>query len=145
MKKLFITALLAISLATSGFASGTNVNVSVLNNFKTDFRNVANVSWVSKDDYAKATFTENNQKVEAFYNLSGELIGTSKSLDLQNLPVSAKRAFAKKFDGYTVKEVIKFDGVDESAYFFTAENSVESVIFKIGDNEQLVTYKKTKK
>lgn len=145
MKKLLFAALLAVSVATSAFAEGTNVNISVLNNFKTEFKNAANISWVSKDDFAKATFTVNNVKMEAFYNLQGELIGTSKSINLNELPVNAKRAFAKKYAGYTVKEVIHFEQSDEAAYFLSAESETESIIFKVGHNEQLTTFKHTKK
>ena len=145
MKKLFFAALLAISVATSAFAAGTNVNASVLRNFKMDFKNATNISWTAAEDYAKATFTVNNVKTEAFYNAEGELIGTSKNIELDELPVNAKRTFAKKFDGYTVKEVIHFEGSNESAYYLSAENNTEAVIFKVGENEQLTTYKKTKK
>ncbi len=145
MKKLFFAALLAISVATSAFAAGTNVNYSTLKNFKTEFKNASNISWTATDDFAKATFTVNDVKMEAFYNAEGELIGTSKSIGLDELPVNAKRTFAKKYDGYTVKEVIHFEGAKESAYFLSASNDTESVILKVGENEQLSTYKKTKK
>lgn len=145
MKKLLFAALLAVSLVTSAFAGGTNVNVSVLNNFKSEFSKAANVSWVSKEDYAKATFTLDDVKMEAFYNVQGELIGTAKGISLDNLPVSAKRRFAKKYPGYTVKEVIYFEKSDDGAYFFSAENETESIIFKVGQNDQLTTFQQTKK
>jgi len=44
------------------------------------------------------------------------------------------RAFAKKFEGYTVKEAIYFEGTEESAYFISAQNEKGSVIFKVEDN-----------
>jgi len=145
MKKLLFAALLAVSLATTAFAGGTNVNISVLNSFKSEFSKAANVSWVSKDTYAKATFTLDNVKMEAFYTAQGELIGTSKGISLESLPVSAKRTFAKKYPGYTVKEVIYFEKSDDAAYFFSAENDTESIIFKVGQNDQLTTFQQTKK
>lgn len=145
MRKLLFAALLAVSLSTSAFAEGTKVSVSVANSFKTEFSNAANVTWDLKDEYAKATFTVDNVKMEAFYNQQGELIGKSKGVNLQDLPVSAKRAFAKKYQDYTVKEVIYFEGSDDSAYFLSAENEKESIIFKVGDNAQLTTFKQTKK
>lgn len=145
MKKLLFSALLAIIVATSSFASGTNVNVSVLNSFKSEFRNAADVTWISKTDFAKATFTIDGVKMEAFYNIQGELIGTSKEINLESLPVNAKRAFAKKYDGYTVTEVISFENADGSAYYFSAENDTNSIIFKVDRNDHLTTFKKTNK
>ncbi len=145
MKKLFFAALFAIAIASSAFAGPSNVNVHVLNNFKTSFRNASDISWSSKDDFAKATFTLDNVKMEAFFNTSGELIGTSKNISMDALPVHAKRTFAKRFNGYTVKEAIRFEGADETAYYISADNDTESVIVKVSENEQVSTFKKSKK
>lgn len=145
MKKLLFAVLVTIAVATSSFAAGTNVSVSVLHSFKSKFENATNVSWLISDQYAKATFVVDNSKMEVFYTEHGDLIATSKSINMEELPVDAKRAFAKKFAGYAVKEVIRFEDAAETALFFSAENEKESIIFKIGNNEKLTTYKKTKK
>lgn len=146
MKKLFFAALLTVSLAASAFAADTKkVSSLVAGNFKVDFRNASDVTWTATDDFAKATFTLNQQKMEAFYDANGEIIGTSKSINLEELPVNAKRNFAKRFEGYTVKEAIRFEGTDDAAYYISAENEKESVILKVGDNNQISTYQKIKK
>jgi hypothetical protein len=80
-----------------------------------------------------------------FYNSKGNLVAQSKTIDLDELPVGAKRAFAKKLDGYTVMEAIKYEGTDEESYYLSAENEKESVIIKVDQNEQLTVFKKTKK
>ncbi len=135
MRKLFISALLAPTLATSAFANGgNNVNYFVQKSFETQFKDASNVEWSTGKEYTKATFVLKNEKMEAFYNLNGEILGTSRTASLDELPVRSKRAFAKKFKGYTVKEAIRFEGTDESAYFISAENEKGSVIFKIEDN-----------
>lgn len=145
MKKFFFAALVTVAIATSAFAGSNNVNVLVLNSFNHAFRNASNVAWTSREDYAKATFTLDDVKMEAFYNPNGELIGSSKGIKMDELPVNAKRTFAKKFSGYTVKEAIRFEGNDESAYYISADNDTESVIVKVSDNEQVSTFKKTNK
>lgn len=135
MRKLFIAALLTLTLGTSAFAAGENkVSFFVLNSFNTQFRDASNVEWSSGKGYTKATFVSNNERMEAFYNLGGEMIGTSRTASLDKLPTRAKRAFAKKLEGYTVKEAIRFEGTEESAYFISAENEKGSVIIKIEDN-----------
>ena len=143
MKKFFFIALMAVGLASSAFAGTSSVNISVLNNFKSSFGNANDISWTLKDDFAKATFTLNNVKMEAFFNSAGELIGTSKNISMDEVPVSAKRTFAKKFGGYTVTEAIHFEGADENAYYISADNNSESVIIKLAENGQVTTFKKT--
>lgn len=135
MKRLFISALLALTLGTSTFAAeGNKVNFTVLNNFKAQFKDVSEVQWKSIKGYTKATFVLNNKKMEAFYNPDGEMVGTSQAISLDELPINAKRSFAKKIEGYTVKEAIRFEGKEESAYFISAENEKGSVILQVEDN-----------
>ncbi len=145
MKKLFIAALLAVSVVTSVYADGpSDVNATILYNFRSNFTDATNVTWVSKKDYVKAVFTLDNSTVEAFYKLTGELIGTSKNISLEELPISAKRTFARKFYDYTVVEAIRFEGTDETAYYISAVNDKQSVILKVDGTNQLTMFKKTK-
>ncbi|MCW3109009.1 MAG: hypothetical protein JWQ09_3515 [Segetibacter sp.] len=146
MKKLFLVALLAVTVAASAFAKDTKkVNAAAIGNFKVEFKRASDVTWTVNDNYVKATFILNNERMEAFYNENGERIGTSRAITLDELPVKAKRAFAKKFDGYTVKQAIEFDGTEETAYYLSAENEKESVILKVDNSEGLSTFKRTKK
>lgn len=146
MKKLFISALLALSVAASAFAKDpNNINSALLRSFKADFKNASEVSWVTARDYTKASFTLNNERMEAFYNNKGEVIATSKSITLDELPVSAKRAFTKKFADYTVKEAIRMEGSEESAYYISAENEKETLIVKVDDFGSVSIFKTTKK
>ena len=143
MKKLFISALLAITVAASSFAAGGNtVNLAALNNFKAEFKKASDVEWSSGETYAMATFTLNNVRTQALYTPEGEFIGTNHAINLEELPVRAKRAFAKKYEGYTVKEAIRFEGSQESAYYISAENDQGSVILKVEENGSMSTVKK---
>ena len=135
MKKLFISALLAITVAASSFAAeGNNVSYTVRNNFSSQFKKASDVQWTSGENYTKATFILDNVRTEAFYSAEGEFIGTNQAITLEELPVNAKRAFAKKYDGYTVKEAIRFEGSQESAYYISAEDGRGSVILKVEDD-----------
>ena len=149
MKNLLLSTLLALIIG-SAFATGeSKISYFVLNNFKNDFKNATNVTWTTKAELSKAAFTENSRKVEAFYGASGKLVAVSKTIDLNELPVEAKRVFAKKYEGYTVKEAVKYEGTFhdkyELSYYLSAENDKESVIIKVDQNEQLSVYKKQKK
>jgi hypothetical protein len=145
MKNFLFATLLLITSASTAFADPIKVNSSALYNFTSDFRNASNVNWVIEKEYSRAAFTFNSRKMEAFYNTRGEMIAHSKSITLDELPVNAKRTFAKKFEGYTVKEAILLEGLDENAYYISAENEKEMVILKVNENQQVSVYKKTKK
>jgi len=134
MKRLVLSALIAITVGTSAFAAGgEKVNFFVLNSFQSQFSNASNVTWTEGKGYSKATFLSGTERMEAFYNSAGELIATSKIADLNQLPVHTKRILAKKLDGYTIKEAIRFEGTEENAYYISAENERGSIIFKVDD------------
>lgn len=141
-----MAAMIALTVATSSFAADVKgINSVAISSFKVEFKNATDVNWSTVGDLAKATFILDDVRMEAFYNTYGELIGTAKGLSLEALPVNAKRTFAKKYDGYTVKEVVRFEGVEERAFFIYAEKDKKSVILKVDDNSQISTFKKTSK
>lgn len=146
MKKSILAALLSLSLVTTAFATGeSKISYFILNSFNRDFKEATNVKWTSKTGLAEASFILNNRKTDVFYNSNGSLFAISKTIELDELPVSAKRAFAKKFEGYLVKEAIKYEESEERSYYISAENEKESVIIKVDQNEQLSIFKKSKK
>lgn len=147
MKQLFITTLLALTFAITGFAKDDpgQENYYIANSFKTDFKGASNIDWTSKSEYAVANFTLNATKVQAIYNYQGELLAKSVNINLDDLPVKAKRVFAKKFENYTVKEAIRFEGMDEAAYYISAENDKEAVILKISDDSSVSAFQRCRK
>jgi hypothetical protein len=145
MKKLFIAALLTVAVATSGFSSDDKkVNNQIRQNFHSEFSDADNVTWSVKSSYIKASFEIDGQKADAFYDFNGECIGSSRPITLENLPVQAKRTFAKKYADYVVKEALKFECNNETAYFISAENEKHSVILKVTGGGVSV-YKKSPK
>ena len=147
MKKLFLSALIATTIATSAFATDANkINFRIMQAFKNDYNNVANVNWTLRSTYAKAAFEKDGQPIEVFYNLAGEMIGTSRQITIDALPTNAKRTFAKRYADYTVTEVIRFESSSmDGAYFINAVNGQEKLIIKVSDDSMLSVYKKDKK
>jgi len=145
MKKLFITALLAIAATAGAFATPTKVSSAILANFNLDFKEASDVTWLVTNDYTKAAFTADNIKKEVYYNSHGDIIATSKSINTDELPMAAKRSFAKKFDGYNVIEAIKFEGFDELSYYISGENDKGSVILKVNEQNDVSVFERTKK
>ena len=146
MKKLLFTTLFAVTIAVSAFATDADkVSSAAVNNFKASFKRASYVSWTINKDYTTATFVYNNVRTQALYTPEGEFIGTNTAVSLDELPVKAKRSFAKKYNGYTVKEAIRFEGNEEGAYYISADNEKEAVILKVSDYGQVSVMKSTKK
>lgn len=120
---------------TSTSAANTNntkkIDYQLLQNFNEDFKNVSNVNWTINSQFAKADFLQDDQKVEAFYDLDNKLIGTSRYISIDELPRETKRILTTKYPQYIIKEVMRYEGADEIAYYITTEDDKEKVVFKI--------------
>ena len=113
MKKLFISGLLALTLITSAFAAPANAT-NAMDHFSASFANAKGVSWKTTDKYQKASFTLNNEKVDAFYDNAGEMLGISKVMAFDKLPKSALETLTTKytFPEYQLKDCIEFTNAD---------------------------------
>jgi regulator of RNase E activity RraB len=84
---------------------------------------------------------QNGTTAKAYYDEKGELFGISRHIMQEDLALNIKRALAKLYNGYTVKEAIKFEGGEGTAYFLVAENDKYKSVLKVVDG-QLSLYKK---
>ena len=146
MKKFILSAVLSVFIAASSFAADANkVNSKAAIAFKEEFTAAQNVQWTSTEDYVRASFTLDNKNMEAFYDKQGNMIGTSSTISISDLPTNAKRSFAKKYADFTVKEAIQFIGNDETSYYVSAENEAQSVVLKISVEGFISVFKSVRK
>ena len=145
MKKLFIAALIATGLISSSYASDANkVSYYAKNTFHSQFAGVSEVTWTVNDMYTKASFQWLGADTDAFFDASGNLIGTSKNATIEQLPLRTKRDLAKRLAGSAITQVIQFDANDKTSFFISAEGAKENVILKVSEG-MISTFKKVKK
>lgn len=134
MKKFLIAVTTVLTLTTTVFAKDKNqVNAKAERNFTQEFNTATNVEWTATSKFSKATFTLEDKKCTAFYDLQGNFIANSFAISLNDLPTYAKRAFAKKYGGYTVKEAIQLDTATETSYYISAENDRQNVVLQCSE------------
>lgn len=143
MKKIFVTIAIAASLFTTNLYAATsapsedgteNVSYATINKFNSDFARAQNATWKVSSSFQKVTFTLDDVKMSAFYNLRGELIGVTQNVQFKALPEKAKKEIATKYEGYFAKEVIKLETGDDNSF----DNTVYFVDLKKGTDEFLV-------
>lgn len=134
MKKLIILAFIAIATGTSAFA-GTNAATTKVNeHFAASFSKARNVSWKSDSRFEKVSFEMGNEKVNAFYDTDGDLIGTSKNISFDKLPKASLETITTKytFPEYQVKDVMEFTNAsNEKNYYVSFQKGKESLVLEI--------------
>ena len=137
MKKLFIAALFALAIGGSAFAAGTELSdaaklsYSVKSSFEKHFRDAQNVSWTVRESFVKASFSLLGQKVEAFFGDDGELIGTSRKVQFERLPVLAVSKIRKEYEGYAVGETIELTKYDDTNYYVSLSKGEKKQILEV--------------
>ncbi len=88
---------------------GKTVSDFAKNKFYEDFGKVPNVEWRRDTNFDVASFTQNKQKKEAFYDFDANLVGTTIVKTFADLPANAKKTIKAKYNGYKIGTVIFFD------------------------------------
>lgn len=146
MKKLFIAALIVVAAGTSAFAlDGKRVNNNVKNSFEVQFSGAENVSWSTTENYFKASFTLEDENVEAFFAKDGELIGTSHKVELIKLPSSAVKRIKKEYASYKITDSIEFEHDGDRSFYVSLEDGNKKQILQVTLYGEVSVYRGEKK
>ncbi|MCW3081373.1 hypothetical protein [Segetibacter sp.] len=83
--------------------------------------------------------------VRSFFNASEQKMGDSQKTGENQLPVPAKRTFAKMFNGYTIKQAVRSTESEGECFYISAENDKESIIVKIDETLDVSIFTKCQK
>jgi len=152
MKKIFLAAGISIVTATVAFAQDNNdrdntaVNPIIRNQFTTDFPNATNVDFESKKNFDEVSFTQDKEKITAYYDYNDQLIGTVEKKAFSDLPIDAQKEILKKYSDYAITDVVKFNDNesdhmemilygtslhDEDNYFVELRNDSNAIVVKV--------------
>ena len=144
--KIVLTAIVML-LSISSFATEPEkVSPVVKAAFENDFSKASQVIWEKSNEFYFASFTLNNVHVDAAYTETGELVGTSRKIPADQMPLSISLAIAEKYEGYqTDNPVIEltFEGV--TRYYVSVSNMSQSLKLKCYSNGDLEEESKIKK
>src|SRR5215467_4561564 len=65
--------------------------------FQNEFKGAEAVKWTDETDYASASFVLNNAHVIAYFDYSGELLGTARNVLFDQLPLSVSTAVNQRY------------------------------------------------
>lgn len=146
-KRIVVLTALVVVTCSSSFASTTNdyINQRVLAAFSARFALAQTVSWNRTDTYFKATFSINGQCMFAYYNESGELIGISRNMKSNQLPINLEASLRKYMAKGWIVELFEFALESNTDYFAKIENSNEILSIRSSGTNSWVVYKRIKK
>lgn len=144
MKKIIMILAVLISTA-SAFAGEENVATKVLNAFKTEFNTAKEVEWTVGSNYYKAAFVYNEKHVFAYYNEEGELLGLTRYLSSDDLPLNLQKNLKKSYSKYWISDLFEVAKSDGTAYYITLEDADTKIVLKASAESDWSVYQKTRK
>lgn len=144
--KMILTAVVMLFAATAFATGGENVTPKVKAAFESDFSKASQVNWEKTSDFYFASFLLNNVRVDAAYNEDGELVGTSRGITVEQMPLNVSLAIAEKYAGYEMaKNAIELTYEGQTRYYVTVANGKQTVSLKCLSNGDLEVDGKRKK
>lgn len=116
------------------------------NQFAIDFPDAKDVRFVKTKEFDEVFFISGKKKMKAYYDYDNELVGTTQKKTFADLPENAQKEINKKYAGYNIDGVIKFDDNeinetdmvlygtsfdDADNYFVELKNDSKDVIVKV--------------
>lgn len=159
MKKLMITAVIALLFSVTAFAADggkkiatgePTVSYTLLNKFAADFKNAKNATWTVTSNCQKVSFTLNGTQLTAFYDLTGEYLGATQEVDFKTIPFAAQEEIAAAYKGYAVKEVVQFQydvnstDISAATYFVDLQKAGSEIVLKAATGEKTALFKTIK-
>lgn len=144
MKTIIVAA--AMALTTLSASANTNsskkiTSFAVIESFRQEFGNISDVNWEpASNNMLRATFTKDGETVSAFFDASGQLLGSSSNIEPAALPAKVKAALANKVKEGAISEAIKYQDFDQQAYFIKIVSNNTQRLFRCsseGDIKEL--------
>src|SRR6476469_9860404 len=114
MKKLFLTAALAVAVVASSFAADVNVDKRIQSAFHKEFASAFNPRWESiGQGLMHVTFSQNGEVMDAYYNEDGQLVSFARYIEADQVPFVVSKAINEKFNGSRITDIRELVTQDE--------------------------------
>ena len=129
-KLLAITAALLLIASTTFANESKPIPTTIINQLHQEFESATEVAWKTTADFYKASFTADGQSLEAFFSPDGQLLGTSRKLTVDQLPLAVIKETSKLGSANEVTELFELSSDRGTEYFITFGSGKEAKTYK---------------
>jgi len=145
MKKILLVLGLVATMGVCSAYPSERVSQKVLASFKTEFTNAKDVEWDTGSNYFRATFTMNDQRVFAFYNVEGELLSVARYISSIQLPINLFSDLKNDYSKYWISDLFEVSNSEGLHYYVTLETADSKLVMHSSNGGSWSTYSKNKK
>jgi hypothetical protein len=146
MKKIMMMLAMVLTLSTTWAFSGEEaVNKQAVSNFKSQFRTATDTRWTTGNNYYKVEFSQDEQKLFAYYNFQGEFVAVCRYISSLNLPFGLQNNLKKNYSSLWVSDLFEMASRDGTSYYVTLENADSKVVLSSTDGSTWSVFERSKK
>ena len=137
------------------------VSFQTMQAFKSDFPDAKDVGYMVGTNFDEVVYSQGSKDYIAYYNINGELVGTTSHAHFNELPANAQKEITKHYlnKGYNTDRVILFDDNelvptdmwlyersfdDEDNYFIELSNLNKKLVLQVDLRGNVSFYKDLK-
>jgi hypothetical protein len=146
MKKLLSLVAIVVAITTTSFANVDPVptDKKFTEALTRHFKSAEGINWVQSAQVATATFQFNGQYISAHFDTDATLLGVSRNITTNDLPLSLRNKLASYLKTSWVTNAFEYASSDADSYYITLENADNTLILK-GEAGSFSVYRKTSK
>ena len=115
------------------------------NHFRRQFPQATGVNYKVKGQFTEVNFIWNGLRLQAFYDLNGEPVATSRFVALNNLPLFVQLSLKKEYPSYVVTEASEFSDADDGlSYYVAVTGPKASYLLHVSTSGTISVFKKMK-
>jgi hypothetical protein len=145
MKKIVFALGFLLIMGVSWAYPSEKVSQKVLTSFKNEFTTAQNVVWETGNNYFRAAFTMNEQRIFAYYNVAGELLSIARYISPIQLPINLYTDLKNDYSKYWISDLFEVSNSEGLHYYVTLENADIKLVMHSGNGGGWSTYSKNKK
>jgi len=133
MKKTILLGTLLFTLFCSyGFSDRNEkeINERVKASFHREFVDAEEVQWVDMESYILVNFKVVNQALSAYFDPEGELLGVTRNISSDHLPIGLLLELRSKYASYWITGLLEMSERESSFYFATINNGDREIVLK---------------
>ena len=145
MKKIIFVMGFLMIMGVSWAYPSEKISQKVLTSFKTEFTNAQDVKWETGNNYFRAAFTMNEQRIFAYYNVEGQLLSIVRYISSIQLPVNLFANLKNDYSKYWISDLFEVSNSEGLHYYVTLETADTRLVMHSSNGGSWSTYSKNKK
>ena len=129
-KTILLGTILLTCFCSYSFADpkGKEISERVKASFNREFADAEEVQWVDMESYIRVDFKVVNLALSAYFDPEGELLGVTRNISSDQLPIGLLLVLRSKYAGYWITGLFEISDRESSFYVATVNNGDREIV-----------------